>query len=79
MKITAVKTFVLPGGIFVKVETDEGIYGMGEAGMKRRGKGIAEVVRSMEPDLVGQDPFRIEHLWQVMFRGGFFPGGGVQT
>lgn len=33
----------------------------------------------MAPDLVGQDPFRIEHLWQVMFRGGFFPGGGVQT
>ena len=79
MKITAVKPFVLQGGIFVKVETDEGIYGMGEAGMKRRGKGIAEVLHSMEPDLIGQDPFRIEHLWQVMFRGGFFPGGGVQT
>jgi len=79
MKITAVKPFVLEGGIFVKVETDAGLYGMGEAGMKRRGRAIAEVVGSMAPDLVGQDPFRIEHLWQVMFRGGFFPGGGVQT
>ena len=79
MKITAVKPFVLNAGIFVKVETDSGIYGIGEAGMKRRGKAIAEVVSSMTPDLLGEDPFRTEHLWQVMFRGGFFPGGGVQT
>lgn len=79
MKITAVKPFVLNAGIFVKVETDSGIYGMGEAGMKRRGRAISEVVNSMAPDLIGEDPFRTEHLWQVMFRGGFFPGGGVQT
>lgn len=79
MKITAVKSFVLDAGIYVKIETDEGIYGLGEAGMKRRGRAIAEVIHSMAPDLVGQDPFRIEHLWQVMFRGGFFPGGGIQT
>ena len=79
MKISAIKTFVIPGGIFVKVETDNGLYGVGEAGMKRRGHAIAEVIRSMEPDLIGQDPFRSQHLWQVMFRGGFFPGGGVQT
>ena len=79
MKITAVKPFVLDAGVYVKVETDEGLYGIGEAGMKRRGRAIAEVVHSLAPDLVGADPFRIEHLWQVMFRGGFFPGGGIQT
>ena len=79
MKITAVKPFVLDAGVYVKVETDEGLYGIGEAGMKRRGRAIAEVVYSLAPDLVGADPFRIEHLWQVMFRGGFFPGGGIQT
>ena len=79
MKITAIKSFVLDAGIYVKIETDEGIYGLGEGGMKRRGRAIAEVIHSMAPDLIGQDPFRIEHLWQVMFRGGFFPGGGIQT
>ena len=79
MKITAVKPFVLDAGVYVKVETDEGLYGIGEAGIKRRGRAIAEVVHSLAPDLVGADPFRIEHLWQVMFRGGFFPGGGIQT
>ena len=61
------------GNFFVKVETDEGIYGLGEAGLKRRGTAIAEVIRSFSPDVIGRDPFRIEHLWQVMFRGGFFP------
>ena len=81
MKITALKTFIAPttGNFFVKVETDEGIYGLGEAGVIHRGTAIAEVIRSFSPDVIGQDPFRIEHLWQVMFRGGFFPGGVVQS
>ena len=80
MKITALKTFVhTAGNTFVKVETDEGLYGIGEAGLKRRGRAIAEVVKGFEPDVVGADPSRIEHLWQTMFRGGFFPGGVVQS
>ncbi len=79
MKITAVRPFVLDAGVFVKVDTDENLYGIGEAGLQKRGRAIAETVKSMEPDLVGQDPFRTEHLWQTMFRGGFFPGGNIQT
>ena len=79
MKISAIKTFRLGRYTFVKVETDEGLYGLGESGLGRRGGAIAEVVRGFEPDLLGQDPFRIEHWWQVMFRGGFFPGGVVQS
>ena len=81
MKITAIKPFITPstGNFFVKVETDEGIYGLGEAGVRRRGTAIAEVIRSFSPEVIGQNPFCIEHLWQVMFRGGFFPGGVVQS
>ena len=80
MKITALKSFVhSSGNYFVKVETDEGVYGLGEAVLKRRGYAIAEVVKGFEPDVIGQDPSRIEHLWQVMFRGGFFPGGVIQS
>ena len=80
MKITALKTFVhSSGNTFVKVDTDEGLYGIGEAGLKRRGLAIGEVVKGFEPDVVGADPSRIEHLWQTMFRGGFFPGGVVQS
>ncbi len=83
MKIKALKSFILSKGksnyFFVKVETDEGLYGIGEGGLGWRTRAMAAVLRDFEPALVGQDPFRIEHLWQVMFRGGFFPGGLVQT
>lgn len=80
MKIANVKSFVSSSGhFFVKVETDTGIYGVGEGGIRRRSLALAEVVRSFEPILIGADPFQIEHLWQVMFRGGFFPGGVVQS
>lgn len=80
MKIAALKTFVHPAGnCFVKVETDDGQYGIGEGGLKRRGRAIAEVVKGFEPDLIGAEASRIEHLWQTMFRGGFFPGGVVQS
>ena len=74
MKITNVKSFVSASGhFFVKVETDAGIYGVGEGGLRRRSLALAEVVRSFEPFLIGADPYRIEHLWQVMFRGGILP------
>lgn len=80
MKITQIKSFVAASGhFFVKVETDAGIYGLGEGGLSRRGLALAEVVRSFEPFLIGADPFQTEHLWQVMFRGAFFPGGVVQA
>lgn len=83
MKIAAIKPILVREGThnygFVKVETDSGLYGLGEIGLARRVRAAAEVLHAFSVDLVGQDPFRIEHLWQVMFRGGFFPGGLVQT
>jgi len=80
MEITALEPFVHPAGhCFVRVETDEGISGIGEAGLQQRPTAVAEVVREFEADLVGMDPTRIEHCWQTMFRGGFFPGGVVQS
>ena len=54
MKITKVKSFVSASGhFFVKVETDAGIYGVGEGGLRRRAVALAEVVRSYEPFLIG--------------------------
>jgi galactonate dehydratase len=81
MKITDVKTFPLWGGgrnfFFVKIETDEGIYGIGESGLTWQERAVEETVHRFKPWLIGEDPFRTEHLWQLMFRGGFFPGGKV--
>jgi L-alanine-DL-glutamate epimerase-like enolase superfamily enzyme len=79
MKVTAVKPLPVFGGgrnfMFVKVETDEGIYGVGEAGITWREKAAGEAMNHLASLVVGQDPMRTEHLWQAMFRGGFFPAG----
>jgi galactonate dehydratase len=81
MIITDVKPFALFGGnrnfFFVKVETDTGLYGIGEGGLTWRELACAEAVNHLKLQLVGQDASRIEHLWQTMFRGGFFPGDRV--
>lgn len=78
MRISDVKVFPVCGGhrnyLFVKVETDEGIYGIGESGLTWCELAVREIVLALRDRLVGQDPARREHLWQVMFRGNFFPG-----
>ena len=81
MKITNVTPYPVQDGrdaLFVVVDTDEGISGVGEAGVTPRLQAIATCVEQhFKPFLIGEDPFRIEHLWQRMFRGGFFPGGKI--
>ena len=80
MKITAVKPYSVAherNFFFVVVETDEGIRGIGEGGITWQEKGTAGIVDSLTPLLIGEDPFRTEHLWQLMFRGGFFPLGRI--
>lgn len=81
MIITDVRPYPLWGGnrnfFFVKVETDTGHYGIGEGGLTWRELACAEAVNHLKPLLVGQEASRIEHLWQVMFRGGFFPADRV--
>lgn len=52
----------------VTVETDQGITGIGEGGS-------ADTVRQCGAMLIGEDPFRTDSLWQVMFRGYFYPAG----
>jgi galactonate dehydratase len=81
MEITKIESFPVWGGgrnyFFVQVETDEGITGVGEAGLTWQERAVAEAVNQLSGMLIGEDPMRIEHLWQVMFRGGFFPAGRV--
>ena len=78
MKITDIEVVPVqaPGRTLVPVlvHTDEGVTGLGEAGLQRRWHAIAGAVEHIRPWLVGRDPARIEYLWQRMFRGGFYPG-----
>ena len=66
--VSEVRTF-----LFIVVETDEGITGLGEAGITGHERAMTGALETLREMLVGEDPFRIEHLWQTMFRGGFFP------
>jgi len=81
MKIRDIQTHVVQAQgrsvVVILVETDEGISGVGEAGLMRRWRAIAGAVEHLRRWLIGEDPTRIEHLWQRMFRGGFFPGDRV--
>lgn len=81
MQITSIRPFLMRAAernwLFVKVETDEGIHGWGEASLELKELTVAQAVRDLEPFLVGQDPTRIEHLWQTLYRSGFWRGGVV--
>ena len=80
MKITKLETFqVLPRWCFLKISTDEGICGWGEPCVEGRTRTVAQAVHEFEPVLIGQDPRRVEHLWQLMYRTTFYRGGPVLT
>lgn len=61
------------------VRTDEGLYGLGESGLSGREYAVAGVIEHFRQFLIGQDPLRIEHVWQQMARGAFFPASGIQS
>ncbi len=79
MKIVAITPMIvnaqMRNWVFVKVETDEGITGWGEASLEWKTRGVAGCVEDLTPFLLGEDPTRIEHLWQVMYRQPFFRAG----
>src|SRR5919201_3547491 len=83
MKITNVECYPVWSGrrnyFFVVVDTDEGISGVGEGGITGRELATQGVVEHLKTFLIGQDARRIEHLWQQMSRGGFFPAGHVAS
>ena len=78
MKITQLTTYVVPPRwLFVKIETDEGVAGWGEPILEGRAATVAAAVSELSDYLVGADPRRIEDLWTVLYRGGFYRGGSV--
>ena len=81
MKIATIKTFCCQDAgrkyFIVKVETDAGINGLGEAGIGHWGGAIERAVQHLAEAAVGEDPFATERLWQRLFRGGFFPADRV--
>ena len=83
MRIVGVETIVvnarMRNWIFVKVTTDEGIVGWGEATTEWRTRAVVGAVEDLAPLVEGRDPFAIEGLWQSMARHGFWPTGIVDA
>jgi galactonate dehydratase len=90
MKITEVKYVICQGGnrnwSFVKISTDKGIVGWGEATAFNRAQVRAKVIEFFEPMLIGEDPFNIEKIWQKLYIGSYVTGkdlsislSGVET
>lgn len=81
MKITDVKTYLVGASrqnwLFVKVETDSGVYGWGEGSLEGQEKAVAAAVSDLSRRIVDSDPTSIEKHWQVMYRHGFWRGGVV--
>ncbi len=68
---------VPPRWLFLKVVTDEGVEGWGEPVVEGRADTVAAAVREVSEYVVGADPTKIEDMWQVLYRGGFYRGGPV--
>lgn len=81
MKITNVKVLVTCPGrnyVLVKIETDEGLYGWGDATLNGRELSVASALQDhIAPLLIGRDPDQIEDTWQMLFRGTYWRGGPV--
>jgi galactonate dehydratase len=78
MKIIKLTTYrVPPRWMLLKIETDEGVVGWGEPVIEGRARTVETAVQEMEPLLIGQDPARINDLWQTMYRSGFYRGGAI--
>jgi galactonate dehydratase len=77
MKITAIETVPVDRYLFVQVHTDEGITGLGESGTWGFLEASAAVVETFKRYLIGQDPLRIEHHWQYLYRWSHFRGAAI--
>ena len=80
MKITKLETFLVkPRWLFLKIHTDEGLVGLGEPIVEGRALTVAQAVAEIEPSLIGQDPTRVMHIWQSLYKHAFYRGGPVLT
>jgi len=77
MKITKVEPLLLDRFCYVRVETDQGITGIGESGTWGQLEATAASISKYGEYLVGKDPRPIEHHWNVMLRANHFTGSAI--
>ena len=77
MKIVDIEVISVDRYLFVKVHTDEGISGLGESGAWGYLEASGSAVETFKRYLIGQDPLRIEHHWQYLYRWTHFRGAAI--
>ena len=81
MKITDIKTYIVgnpwKNWVFVRVETDEGIHGIGEGTLNAFARTVETAIQELSPFVLGMDPFQTEILVQRMVRDVYSDGGQI--
>ncbi len=76
--IARIETFIIaPRWLFVRIETDDGLVGWGEASLEGHAEAVAGAMESAKDRLIGRPADRIEDAWQTLYRLGFYRGGPV--
>jgi galactonate dehydratase len=77
-RIATIETFLVPPRwLFVRIETDDGLVGWGEATLEGHAEAVAGAMEHVRDRLLGADADRIEDAWQTLYRLGFYRGGPV--
>jgi galactonate dehydratase len=78
VKIGRIETFfVPPRWLFVRVESEDGAVGWGEASLEGHAEAVNGAFEPLRDRFIGHDASRIEDIWQIAYRGGFYRGGPV--
>ena len=79
MKITNVDTLVCKHYLFVRIHTDSGVTGLGEAGNWGFLEATAAAIENFKSYLIGKDPFQIEDIYQNFYRASYFRGSVIMS
>lgn len=74
MKIDKIESFFIGNGYVIRIHTDTGISGVGQTACWGYPEAVEKIVNTFEKYLIGQNPLRIEHHWQYLYRMGPFRG-----
>ena len=74
MKIDKVESFFIRNGYVIRIHTDTGISGVGQTACWGYPEAVDSIINTFKKHLIGQNPLRIEHHWQYLYRMGPFRG-----
>ena len=74
MKIDKIESFFIGNGYVIRIHTDTGLSGIGQTACWGYPEAVEKIVNTFEKYLIGQNPLRIEHHWQYLYRMAPFKG-----